>query len=170
LGDVDLVLNPARRGGETQVRTELTHLFPVPLKKGFDYIDDFRMWPSWYVGMTEITAPETCAWIEPGDEVRFGYKLLGRHLEGVAILEERKVGELARFRTEVPGLPVIHFVYDYSEAGPEAFELKVAMETEEPTSFFGKTIDRMVLPRMIERDLAGSLENLHEIFVAGLFG
>jgi hypothetical protein len=107
--------------------------------------------------------------VEPGDQVHFAYKLLGRHLEGVAVLEERKEGEVARFRTEVPGLPVIHFVYHYAEAGHEAFVLNVAMETDEPTSFFGKTIDRMLLPRLIERDLARSLENLQEIFAAGLF-
>ena len=151
------------------MRTELTRTFPVPLKKGFDYIDDFRMWPAWYVGMTEILAPEEGSWVEPADEVRFAYKLLGRHLECVAILEERKEGDLVRFRTEVPGLPVTHFVYHYAEAGSEAFILNVAMETDEPTSFFGKTIDRMLLPRMIERDLASSMENLHDIFATGVF-
>lgn len=106
--------------------------------------------------------------LEPGDEVRFGYKLLGRRLEGVAVLEEHKDAELTRFHTEVPGLPVMHFAYHYAEVDPEVFDLRVAMETEEPTSFFGRSIDRMLLPRVIERDLTGSLENLEDIFSAGL--
>jgi len=43
------------------------------------------------------------------------------------------------------------------------------METEEPTNFFGKTIDRMLLPRILERDLKQSLENLNDIYTVGLF-
>ena len=150
------------------MRTEMTRTYPVPLKKGFDYIDDFRMWPAWYVGMTNIIDPETGAWGAPGDRVKFGYKLLGRHLEGVAILEEWRDAELAKFRTEVPGLPVFHFTYHYLDAGHEAFILKVEMEGDEPTSFFGKAIDRMLLPRMVERDLERSLENLNDIFSVGI--
>ena len=151
------------------MRTEMTRTYPVPLKKGFDYIDDFKTWPAWYVGMTDIIEPETGAWSKAGDRVRFGYKLLGRRLEGVAVLEEWRDAELAAFHTEVPGLPVINFAYHYTDAGPEAFVLKVVMETEEPTNFFGKTIDRMMLPRVIERDLRQSLQNLDDIYTVGLF-
>jgi hypothetical protein len=140
----------------------------VPLKKGFDYMDDFKIWPSWYVGMTHIIEPETGAWGTPGDRVRYGYKLLGRHLEGAATLEEWVDGEIARFRTEVPGLPVFHFEYQFAAAGSEAFVLKVTMQSEEPTSFFGKTIDRMLLPKVVERDLTRSIENLDDIFSAGM--
>ena len=151
------------------MRTEMTRTYPVPLKKGFDYIDDFKTWPAWYVGMTDVIEPETGAWSKAGDTVRFGYKLLGRRLEGVAVLDERLDVELAKFHTEVPGLPVIHFEYYYASEGPEAFMLKVVMETEEPTNFFGKTIDRMLLPRILERDLKQSLENLNDIYTVGLF-
>jgi hypothetical protein len=150
------------------VRKVLTHTYPVPLKKGFDYLDDFKMWPDWYVGMASIVKPEEGAWIDPGDEVRFIYKLLGRRLEGLAILEERKEGELVKFRTEVPGLPTVHFEYHYAEAGTENFVVRVAMETEEPTSFFGKAIDRALLPTVLARDLQRSLENLEDLFAAGL--
>lgn len=148
------------------MHTEQTRIFNIELKKGFDYIDDFKTWPSWYSGMTHIIDPETGMWDAPGDRVRFGYKLLGRKLEGVAILEELQEAKLASFRTEVPGLPVIHFAYHYKEMEPDAFEVRVEMDTEEPTSFFGKSIDRLLLPKLIERDLARSLENLDEIFSA----
>lgn len=150
------------------MHTELTRTFKMELKKGFDYIDDFNLWPSWYAGMTHIIEPEIGMWNAPGDEVRFGYKLLGRKLEGIAILEEFKEAKLVRFRTEVPGLPVFHFAYHYEEVGTEAFMMRVHMESEEPTSFFGKTIDRMLLPKIVERDLATSLENLDAIFSVGI--
>ncbi len=151
------------------MRTELSRTYPVALKKGFDYIDDFRMWPDWYVGLLRIIEPETCAWSKPGDTVRFEYKLLGRRVEGHCILEEWKEGELARYHTEVPGLPVVHFAYHYSEVDPMAFMMRVEMETEEPTSFFGRTIDKTVLPRVLKRDLERSLENLQDIFEMGTF-
>ncbi|MDH5371926.1 MAG: hypothetical protein OEX97_03175 [Acidimicrobiia bacterium] len=153
------------------MRTEITKTYPVPLKAGFDYIDDFKMWPDWYVGMTEIIEPEVGQWIFAGDTVKFLYRLLGRQVQGVAMLDEKRDGVLARFHSEVPGLPRVHFEYHYMTAGDQAFMLKVVLETkeEELTSFFGKVIDRMMLPRVLERDLKGSLDNLEEIFVAGLY-
>lgn len=150
------------------MRTDMTRTFPVPLKKGFDYATDFRTWPDWYVGMAEILDPDDATWIEPGDELRFAYKLLGRRLEGTAILDEMRDAELVKFHSEVPGLPVVYFEYRYREAGDQAFVLTAIMETEEPTSFFGKAIDRMVLPVALERDLRHSLENLDTIFTAEL--
>ena len=151
------------------MKIELTQAFPIPLKKGFDYLDDFRTWPDWYNGMIEIIEPALAKWIAPGDEVRWTYRLLGRKLEGKAVLDSRVEGEFAVFTTKVEGLPEIHWEYRYAEAGPEAFVLKVVMETEEATSFFGKVIDRTLLPKMIERDLRTSLENLDHIFAMSLF-
>jgi hypothetical protein len=152
------------------VHAELTRTYPVPVEQGFDFIDDFHSWPSWYVGMSEIIEPEQASWHDPGDEVRFRYALLGRHVEGVAILEDRSAAEMARFRTEVPGLPVFHFTYQYSKIGRDSFELDVTMDTDEPTSLFGKAVDRTLLPRTVERDVERSLENLEDIFGAGLLG
>ena len=49
--------------------------------------------------------------------------------------------------------------------------MKAVLETKEDdlTSFFGKVIDKTMLPRILDRDLRGSLDNLEEIFVAGLY-
>jgi hypothetical protein len=139
------------------------------VKVGFDYCDDFKTWPLRYSGMTEIIDPEEARWHEPGDKVRFAYKLLGRRIEGVASLDDLIDGDLARFHTEIPTLPVVHFAYHYAGIEPERFELRVEVETEEPTSLFGRTIDRMVMPRALERDLRAGMDNLTEIFAAGLF-
>ncbi len=150
------------------MHAEHAHTYPVPLKKGFDYISDFRTWPLWYVGMTEIVEPEACGWTDPGDEVRYRYKLLGRQIDAVSILDESVDLERKTFRTASPGLPEARWEYRYATAGSEAFILRVVLETEEPTSFFGRSVDRMLLPRIVERDLKRSLENLHDIFVASL--
>lgn len=144
----------------------MTRTYPVPLKKGFDYISDFKTWPDWYVGMTEILEPGT--WHTPGDHVRCAYRLLGRRIEGKVILDGYREGELVTLHSEVPALPVVHEEWHYKEAGDSAFVLRVILETEEPTSFFGRAIDRMLLPVALERDLRHSLENLDSIFTADL--
>ncbi len=152
------------------MRTEIAKTFSVPLKAGFDYIDDYRTWPDWYVGMTEILDPAMAQWVFPGDSVKFSYRLLGRRIEGVATLDEKIDGEFVRFHTDVPGLPRVHQEWHYGTAGETAFIAKAILETKEDdlTTFFGKVIDKMMLPRALERDLRGSLENLEEIFFAGL--
>lgn len=152
----------------SRVHAEHAHTYPAPLKKGFDYISDFRMWPYWYVGMTELIDGELCGWSDPGDMVRYRYKILGRHIEAASVLDERIELERTTFRTVSPGFPEVRWEYRYAAAGQEAFILRVVMETEEPTIFFEKTVDRMLLPRIVERDLRRSLENLHDIFVADM--
>lgn len=150
------------------MHAEHAHTFPVPLKLGFDYITDFRTWPFWYVGVTELIDPEAYGWTDPGDEVHFRYKILGRHIDVASVLDERVDLERTAFRSASPGFPEVHWEYRYAAAGQEAFILRVVMETGEPTTFFGKTVDRMLLPRIVERDLRRSLENLHDIFVADM--
>jgi len=152
------------------MRTEIAKMLPVPLKNGFDYLDDYKMWPDWYVGMTEVLDPAMAQWVFPGDSVKFAYRLLGRRVEGVSTLDEKIDGEFVRFHSDVPGLPRVYHEFHYGTAGDEAFILKVVLETKEDelTSFFGKVIDKTMLPRVLDRDLRGSLDNLEEIFVAGL--
>jgi len=154
------------------MRTEVSRTFPIPLKKGFDYIDDFRLWPDWYTGITKIVEPETGTWMEPGDSVKFHYRMLGRRMDGVLTLDERLPGELVRMHSEILGLPNVHFDYHYKSTGPEAFTLKIVMEVDEeqPVAFFGKVLDKLLLPRTLERDLKHSLDHLEEIFIADLFG
>ncbi len=151
------------------MRIELSRTFPIPVKKGFDYLLDYRTWPNWYSGIMEMLDPDMAAWSEPGDKVRFTYKLLGKRLEGEAVLEEKAEPQFAKLTSKIEGLPPVHQHWKYREAGPEAFVLEVVFEGEEATSFLGKTIDRWVLPRTVERDLKASLENLDDIFMTGFF-
>ena len=150
------------------MKTELTREFAIPMKVAYDYVNSFRSWPAWYAGMLEILDPGKGEWKVKGDRVRFAYRLLGRRVEGVAILEEKRENELTAFHTEVSGLPNVRFEYHYESKAPSAFQLRVVLQTEEPTSLFGKAIDRMVLPRVLERDLRQSLDNLQDIFGSGL--
>lgn len=150
------------------MRVELTRTYPVPRKKAFDYLDDFRTWPSWYTGVLEIIDDATAAWDEAGDKVRFAYKLLGRRLEGECTLDDVVEAELVEFTATMPMVGDVHQKWSYRDAGEGAVTLTVGMETEEPTSIYGKMIDRMVIPRVLERDLRHTLDHLEETFAIGL--
>jgi len=152
------------------MRVELMRTFPVARKKAFDYLDDFTTWPTWYAGMLEIIEPDKARWSAAGDKVRFAYKLLGRRLEGECTLEEVHEAELVKFTATIPTVGDVHQEWFYRDAGDDAFTLKVVLETEEATSFFGKVIDKMVIPRVLERDLRHTLEHLEETFAIGIPG
>lgn len=150
------------------MRVEIMRTFPVPRKKAFDYLDDFHTWPMWYSGILEIIDPEKAAWEKKGDKVRFAYKLLGRRVEGESTLEEVKEAEYVKMTSSVPTVGDIHQEWTYADAGDGAFSLKVIMETDEPTKFFGKLIDKMVIPKFLEKDLLTTFEHLEETFAVGV--
>ncbi|MDH3398333.1 MAG: SRPBCC family protein [Acidimicrobiia bacterium] len=150
------------------MRVELSREFPIPLKQGYDYLMDPKLFSAWRVGMIEILDPDHAAWSQAGDRFRFAYRLLGRRVEGECVLDELQEGELVRYTASIPGLPKVHETWRYRATGESSFELKSVQETEESTSFFGKAIDRMVFPRAIERDLKRTLDNLEDIFSMGV--
>jgi len=150
------------------MRAEISREFPVPLKKGYDYLVDWRMFPQWRVGMVEVLNPETAAWSNPGDKFRFAYRMLGRTVEGESVLEDIREQELLRFTSTVPGLGSVTETWRYQPIEDELFAISVVMESTEPTSFFGKVIDRTLMPRVVERDLERTFDNLQDIFSMGV--
>lgn len=149
------------------MRFEETHTMPIELKKGWDYITDFRHWPDWYAGMESIIEPEKCAWGAVGDSVRFTYKLLGRRIEGTSTLTKLDEGTMARFTTKVSGLPDVIHEWHYTDLR-DHFIVRVELESGEPTSFMGRLVDGTLLPRALEKDLKRSLDNLEDIFEIGI--
>ena len=142
--------------------------FPISLKEMWDFSMDFNEWPLWYAGMLEIVEPEKCAWSKPGDSVRVAYKMLGRRIEYTCTVSEYKEYELVDFVAEPPVLPAAHFRWHWKPLGEERVELTVELESEEPTSFFGKVIEKTQVPRIYHKDTVRSLSNLEEIATVGI--
>ncbi len=71
------------------------------------------------------------------------------------------------FVAEPPVLPPGHFSWHWRPLGEERVELTVELETEEPTSVFGKTIEKALVPSIYHKDLVRSLSNLEEIVAVG---
>ena len=83
-------------------------------------------------------------------------------------MDELREAELVRFTATMPGLPTVHEAWHYMAIDDNSFELKSVQETDEATNFFGKVIDRTLLPRVIQRDLERTLDNLDDIFSIGV--
>jgi uncharacterized protein YndB with AHSA1/START domain len=151
------------------MRFEETREIPVSVKKIWDYATDPMTWPRWYSGITEIIDPETAAWGKVGDTVKVAYSVLGRRLEFPCTIEEYEEHKLVRFATEMPGpLPRGHQIWHWTDLGDDKMAFEVVMEGEDSTNWFGKLIDKMVLPHIYQRDLKDSLDNLANIAAVDL--
>jgi len=146
------------------MRFEETREIPASVKLVWDYMEVFRSWPLWYAGVIEIIEPETGSWEKVGDTVRAAYKAMGRRLEVPCTIEEREEYKLVRFVAAMPKpLPAVHQTWRYTDLGDDRMVFDVTLEAEESTNWFGKLIDKMVLPRIYQRDLKDSLDNLANI-------
>ena len=150
------------------MRVEIKRRLPVSSKKAFDYLADFRTWPMWYSGVLEIVDPDSAAWDKKGDSVRFAYTLLGRRLEGEAFLDVIEEAEYVKMHSTMPMVGWVSLEWVHEDVDEEAFTLVGIMETDEPTKVFGKLIDRMVVPKILERDLTTTFDNLEETFALGV--
>jgi hypothetical protein len=150
------------------MRTEMRREFPVPLQLGFDYLADPKRFPEWRFGVIELIDPETALWQAAGDKVHLAYRLLGRRVVSECTIDEIRAYELVRLTARTPGVPTLHETWIHAARGEDAFEVNVIQESEEATTFFGKAIDRMLLPRVIEKDLERTLDNLEDIFAVGV--
>ena len=150
------------------MRVEMSRVFPAPLKQGYDYLMDWRMIPGYRAGVIEIVNPQTTAWSKTGDSMRLAYRVLGRRIESDCTLNEVREGEMTSFTARTPGLPTVRETWRYAPEGEDSFSVTVVQETGEASSFFGKVIDRTLLARVVEKDLARSLDNLEDIFSVGV--
>jgi hypothetical protein len=143
---------------------EMTREYAADRKRLFDHLVEPSNWANYYNGMAEVLPYDRFE--EPGDSVTFRHRLLGRMVEGTSTLLELRPGEQIRLRVEVPGLPTIEHDWTY-EDGEHGTHLRVVMDTPPVDSFFGRAIDRFIVPRQLERDLARTLDNVEDLVAVG---
>jgi hypothetical protein len=144
---------------------EMSRDYAADRKQLFDHLVEPSNWPTYYNGMTEVLPYERFQ--EPGDQVTFRHRLLGRVVEGTATLLELEPGERIHIRAEPKGLPPVEHVWTYEDA-EGGTHISVVMDTPPVDSFFGRAIDRFIVPRQIERDLARTLDNVEDLAAVGL--
>ena len=149
-------------------RVEMARTFSVALQEAWDYLNNPSHWCEWFTNLVSIEDAEP-HWSQPGDTVRFVYRLLGREVHGECTIDRREPPTLISYTARLPGFPSVHHEWQHTDLDG-AISTVVVLESEEPESLFGKVVDRMLLPRALERDLRRTLENLEDIFAIGLPG
>jgi hypothetical protein len=143
---------------------EMTRQYPMERKLLFDHLTDPTNWASYFNNIIEVEPFER--FTEPGDGVAARYRLLGRAVDLHVELLELTPPDRIRLLATAPGLPPLEHVWIYEDA-EEGTRLHARMETPEVDSWLGRTLDRFVLPRQLERDLARSLDNVDELVAVG---
>jgi hypothetical protein len=149
------------------MRTEATQRIPLPRQEVYDYLIDPKTWTSWMAGILDVTDPDQARWEQPGDQINLGYRLLGRRIETQAELDEIQPAQYVKLHATTPAVNVTQEWF-YADASETSTTLRVVYETDEPTSFYGKIIDRTAIPKAIERDLKATMDNLVQIFATGI--
>jgi hypothetical protein len=138
--------------------------YAIERKRLFDHATDPVNWPSYYNGMIEVLPFDRFE--EPGDTVTVRYRILGRITDVEVTLVERRPAERIRLRADATGLPSVEHDWTYADTD-DGTRVIVTMQTPEVDSWLGRTLDRLVLPRQLERDLHRSLDNLEDLVSYG---
>jgi hypothetical protein len=142
----------------------MAHVYPIDREELFAFLADPANLPRYYNGIVDLTVP--ARFTEPGDEVTFRYRVLGRTVDARARLLDRDPGVRLRTRSEADGIPSVEHDWHHEDVD-EGTRVTVTMATDGVDSWFGRAIDRLVLPRHLEKDLARSLENIEELVALG---
>ena len=142
-------------------RVEMTRAFDVERGKLFAFITTPDAWPSWYNNC--IAVHQANGWARVGDHAELTIRMLGRDVAVRMELDEYTVDTHTRIHTTAQGLPDVVQAWDLADTADGNTEVTVTLETAEATSFFGRVVDRFLLPKTIERDLARSLDNLEDL-------
>lgn len=138
---------------------DMSREYPVERQQLWDRLTDPEHWPTFYNNMIEARADR---FTEPGDTASTTYRVLGHNTSGTVQLLEFEPGEHIKIRGELKGLPPVEYdwVYSDSEGGTT---ISVHMESVEVDSWLGRTLDRFLIPRQLEKDLARSLDNVEAL-------
>lgn len=141
---------------------EMSREFPVERKDLWDRLTDPENLPAFYNNMIEASSDR---FEEPGDTIEVTYRLLGRNSPGTITMTALEPGERMKLRGEVHGVPPVEheWVYRDTEGGTQ---LDVRMESVEVDSWLGRSLDRFLIPRQLEKDLGRSLDNIEVLIGA----
>ena len=139
---------------------ELSRTYPVPRKKGFQYVMDVGTWAEW--SPFSVAEPAGVKWEKKRDLVEFAYRTpLGFPVTGAARLKKVVADELVGLTLMMPGIPDLPLVLEFAHAGPGAFTLTIKVHVEEPESFWADAWQRMMmLTPMVKRDIKRCLDGL----------
>jgi hypothetical protein len=143
---------------------EMTREYPVETRRLYDFCTDPFNWPRYYNNMLDATGGR---FQEPGDVATCRYRILGRVVDVNAEVLEGTPGEHLRLVGRTKGLPDTEQDWHY-ESTATGTRVHVTLRAPEPESWFGRALDRLVIPRQFEKDIARTLDNIGELVAAGM--
>lgn len=143
---------------------EMSREYPVDTAELYEFCTDVRNWPSCYDNMIDATGGKVQ---ERGDTATSSYRLLGRTIEVNVEAAEATPGERIVLIAHTAHLPDVEHDWRYTPTA-DGTRVDVRLHVPEVESWLGRTLDRLVIPRQLEKDLARSLDNLEALAQAGL--
>ena len=138
---------------------DMSREYPTERKALWDQLTDPEQLPTFYNNMIEARSER---FTEPGDTVDVTYRLLGRNVAGTITLTDIVPGERLHVRGEIKGLPPVEHDWRYEDTD-DGTRVSVRLETQEVESWLGRSLDRLLIPRQLEKDLSRSLDNIDTI-------
>lgn len=146
---------------------EITHSVTAPLEGVFAYMAAAGNWPAFRAEIVDLADGAPRGLCRSGAEIGVVARLLGRRLPGRCTVQEFGERDRLVFSQCWPGVPDItqRWVFDETEDG---CTIRATLDVERKGRLFGAAVQAMFLPRVLERDLRWTLENVEAIFaVAG---
>jgi hypothetical protein len=143
---------------------EMSREYPVDMQQLYAYTSNPRNWPTYYNNLTEATGSR---FEEPGDTATCRYRILGRVVDVEGEVLEGTPGEHVRLVGRTKSLPDTEQDWRY-EPTATGTRVHVTLHAPEPESWFGRALDRLVIPRQFEKDLNRTLDNIGELIAAGM--
>ncbi|MDA8171795.1 MAG: SRPBCC family protein [Nitrospiraceae bacterium] len=138
-------------------------LINAPLDKVYTLARDPKRWASWWVGLSEpekITGDGGA-----GTVVEQSYLLMGlRFPVPTRVLEDRIGPEGAFWKCKMEGPLAGEQTWTFIPKGNDT-EVTAEMEYTVPGKLLGKIADRLIIERMMERNIGNTLENLKMLSV-----
>ena len=137
-------------------RVEAEHRYDLSVERGFAYITDTANWSRFWPGYVRLE--EGSSWGATGDTARLATRLLGRERELTMTITAFEPNRLVTYTSTQPGLPDAHHERHFEPDG-EAFVYRLVVEYE-PRGGAGGVLDRVLLPRAIQRAFRSTFEAL----------
>lgn len=143
-------------------RLSARRTLPVSREEGFDYITDVRNWHTYWPSLVDVPAADTVSWSRSGDRATVVLELRGRPVEMSMHLDEFRPYERVAYDSTQAGLPDFrHERIFRDDDGRLDYELAISFD---PRAGRHWLVDRTVVPGVVRRSLATTLDNLERIF------
>jgi len=145
------------------IRIEHSVVVQAPVEQVFSYAADYRRWPEWYQGLSDVTATTS---VTLGNSARYAYTV---RVLGVSATVETEIRDFVQNRgwagISTKGIP--HRTrWVFEPAGP-ATRFTHAVEGRLPVLLVGPLLDSLLLKPQWDRIVKNSLNNLRQRFERG---